>query len=182
VESAIGSPSSPELAAALHRLRSTLARLKAELELTQTDGTEPPVSRLLGDVEEALAMLREVERAALGLVTVLVVDDDARLGELTARGLRRSGYEAESTGSYREPRPGEVVVFDLGLYLGLDEAARSVLRSAAPIVVTGATDPGSRALAKSLNASDYLVKPVELEDLLAAIRRRAADGHGSAPG
>src|ERR1700676_3629573 len=96
-ESAIGSHSSPELAAALHRLRSTLARLKAELELAQADGAAPPVSRLLSDLEQAFALLREVERAALGLVTVLVVDDDARLAELTARGLRRSGYEAEST-------------------------------------------------------------------------------------
>lgn len=176
MESAIGSLPSPELAAALHRLRSTLARLKAELELAQADGVAPPVSRLLGDLEEALALLREVERAALGLVTVLVVDDDARLAELTARGLRRSGYEAESTGSYREPRPGEVVVFDLGLYASLDEDARSALRSVAPIVVTGATDLGWRALAKSLNASDYLVKPVELEDLVAAIERRGAEG------
>jgi CheY-like chemotaxis protein len=179
VESAIGSSSSPELADALHRLRSTLARLKAELELAQADGAAPPVSRLLSDLEQALGLLREVERAALGLVTVLVVDDDKRLAELTARGLRRSGYEAESAGSYRASRPGEVVVFDLGLYAGLDDEARSALRAAAPIVVTGATDLGSRALAKSLNASDYLVKPVELEDLVAAIGRRAADGRGS---
>ena len=172
MESAIGSPPSPELAAALHRLRSTLARMKAELELAQADGAAAPVSRLLGDLEEAFALLRTVEGAALGVVTVLVVDDDERLAELTARGLSRSGYEAESTGSYRQPRPGEVVVFDLGLFAGLDEDARSALRSAAPIVVTGATDLGSRSLAKSLNASDYLVKPVDLEDLVAAIRRR----------
>ena len=176
--SAIGSPPSPELAAALHRLRSTLARMKAELELAQTDGAAPPVPRLLGDLEEALALLRRVEGAALGVVTVLVLDDDERLAELTARGLRRSGYEAESAGSYREPRPGEVVVFDLGLYAGLDEDARSALRAAGPVVVTGATDLGSRALARSLNASDYLVKPVDLEDLVGAIRRRAAEGHG----
>jgi len=181
VESAIGSPPSAELAAALHRLRSTLARLKAELELAHVDRTAPPVSRLAGDVEEALTLLREVERSALGVVTVLVVDDDERLAELTARGLRRSGYEAESAGSYRAVRSGEVVVFDLGLYAGLDENARSALRAAAPIVVTGATDIGSRALAKSLNASDYLVKPVELEDLVAAIRRRAMEGRGSPP-
>ena len=144
--------------------------MKAELELAQADGAAAPVSRLLGDLEEAFALLRTVEGAALGVVTVLVVDDDERLAELTARGLRRSGYE--STGSYRQPRPGEVVVFDLGLFAGLDEDARSALRSAAPIVVTGATDLGSRSLAKSLNASDYLVKPVDLEDLVAAIRRR----------
>jgi CheY-like chemotaxis protein len=181
VESAIGSPPGAELAAALHRLRSTLARLKAELELAQVDGTSPPVPRLMGDAEEALELLREVERAALGVVSVLVVDDDQRLADLTARGLRRSGYEAESAGSYREPRSGEVIVFDLGLYAGLDENTRSALRAAAPIVVTGATDAGSRALAKSLNASDYLVKPVELEDLVAAIKRRTSEGHRSPP-
>jgi hypothetical protein len=176
VDSATGSSPSPELAAALHRLRSTLARLKAELELAQDEGTTPPVRRLLGDLDEALHLLGDVERTALGLVSVLVIDDDARLGELTARGLRRLGFDSDSTDSYRESRRGEVVVFDLGLYTGLDEGARSSLRAVRPIVVTGATDPGSRALATSLNASDYLVKPVELDDLAAAISRRMAEG------
>jgi CheY-like chemotaxis protein len=176
VDSATGSSPSPELAAALHRLRSTLARLKAELELAQEDGAAPAVRRLLGDLHEALDVLREVERIALGLVTVLVIDDDARLAELMARGLRRLGYDSDSTDSFRGSRRGEVVVFDLGLYPGLDEGARSALRSTRPIVVTGATDPGSRALALTLNASDYLVKPIEVEDLAAAITRRMAEG------
>jgi DNA-binding response OmpR family regulator len=39
-------------------------------------------------------------------------------------------------------------------------------------VVTGATDARSRALAVSLDASDYLVKPIELDELAAAINRR----------
>jgi CheY-like chemotaxis protein len=172
---ATGSSPSPELAAALHRLRSTLARLKAELELAQEDGAAPPLARLQGDVDEALALLREVERAALGLVSVLVVDDDARLAELTARGLRRIGFDSDARGAFRKASQGEVVVFDLGLYSGLDEDGRAALRALRPIVVTGATDPGSRALAASLNASDYLVKPVELDDLAAAIRRRIAE-------
>ena len=176
MDSATGSSPSPELAAALHRLRSTLARLKAELELAQDDAAGAPVPRLRGDVEEALDLLRVVERTALGLITVLVVDDDARLGELTARGLRRLGFDSDSTDAFRESRPGEVVVFDLGLYSGLDEGARSALRAVRPIVVTGATDPGSRALATRLNASDYLVKPVVLEELAAAISRRMAEG------
>jgi len=150
--------------------------LKAELELAQDDAAGAPVSRLRGDVEEALDLLRVVERTALGLITVLVVDDDARLGELTARGLRRLGFDSDSTDAFRESRPGEVVVFDLGLYSGLDEGARSALRAVRPIVVTGATDPGSRALATRLNASDYLVKPVVLEELAAAISRRMAEG------
>jgi CheY-like chemotaxis protein len=172
VESATGSSPSPELATALHRLRSTLARLKAELELAEADGRAAPAERLLGDLNEALVLLRAVEQAAFGTVSVLVVDDDARLAELTARGLRRLGYDAESMEALREIRPREVVVFDLGLAAGLDADSRSALKAARPIFVTGATDPGSRALAAGLDASDYLVKPVELEDLVAAINRR----------
>jgi ActR/RegA family two-component response regulator len=42
-------------------------------------------------------------------------------------------------------------------------------------VVTGAADAASRSLATSLEASDYLVKPVELEDLAAAISRRIGE-------
>ena len=173
MESATGSSPSPELAAALHRLRSTLARLKAELELAEADGRAAPAERLLGDLNEALVLLREVEQAAFGTVSILVVDDDARLAELTARGLRRLGYDAESMEALRDIRPREVVVFDLGLAPSLDDASRTALKVARPIVVTGATDPGSRALATDLDASDYLIKPVELEDLVAAIRRRA---------
>jgi len=174
VESATGSSPSPELPAALHRLRSTLARLKAELELARADGTAVPVEGLLGDLDEALVLLKAVEQAAFGVVSILVVDDDARLGELTARGLRRLGYDADSADELRELRPGEVVVFDLGLEAGLSEVARSALKAARPILVTGATDPRSRALGAALGASDYLVKPVELEDLVAAISRRMA--------
>ena len=173
MESGTGSSPSPELPAAIHRLRSTLARLKAELELAQADGTAAPTERLLGDLNEALMLLRAVERAAFGTVSVLVVDDDARLAELTARGLRRMGYDAESANALRDVQPHEVVVFDLGLEAALSEASRSDLKAARPIVVTGATDPTSRALAAGLDASDYLVKPVELEDLVAAISRRA---------
>ena len=176
MESATGSSRSPELAAALHRLRSTLARLKAELELAEAGGAVPPIALLQGDLNEALMLLQEVEQAAFGLVSVLVVDDDVRLGELTARGLRRLGYDADSTNALRELRPGEIVVFDLGLAQVLDQSSRSTLKAARPIVVTGATVPESRALAASLDASDYLIKPVELEDLVKAISRRMAEG------
>jgi CheY-like chemotaxis protein len=176
VDSATGSSPSPELAAALHRLRSTLARLKAELELAESDGAESTPGRLLGDLNEALMLLQEVEQAAFGVVRVLVVDDDVRLAELTARGLRRLGYDADSTSTLRDLRPKEIVVLDLGLAHALDSRARIALTAARPIVVTGATDPGSRAMAASLDASDYLVKPVDLDDLVKAISRRMAEG------
>lgn len=174
VELATGSSPRPELAATLHRLRSTLARIKAELELAEVDGIQAPVQRLLADLQEAFALLGSAEAASQSYVEVLVVDDDARLAEITARGLRRLGYEAESSNELRVLRAREILVFDLGMLPGLDPSARNSVRAARPIVVTGATDHSSRAVASSLDASDYLVKPIELDELAAAIRRRMA--------
>jgi CheY-like chemotaxis protein len=175
VASDIGSSPSPELPAALHRLRSTLARLKAELELAEMDGAAPPTKRLLEDVREALAHLSAAEDASHLRGSVLVVDDDARLAEITARGLRRLGFDADASSSLRNLRAREILVFDLSLHEALDVAAREDVRASRPIVVTGATDPSSRALAANLDASDYLVKPIELEELAAAINRRMAE-------
>lgn len=170
--SATGSSSRAELAAALHRLRSTLARARAELELVEAEGGVPPVAALVADLREALELLGDVESLGLGIVRVLVVDDDERLGELTARGLRRLGYEAETSPSPRRMRPGEVLIFDLGVLPSLGADEREELTHARPIVVTGAVDAGSRAAAADLNASDYLVKPVDMDALVAAINRR----------
>jgi DNA-binding response OmpR family regulator len=139
------------------------------------DGVAPPPERLLEDVREALTHLAEVEDASHLRGSVLVVDDDARLADITARGLRRMGFDANSAVSPRAMRPGEILVFDLSLVEVLDGAARRQVQSTRPIVLTGATDPGSRALAAALDASDYLVKPVELEELAAAINRRMAE-------
>jgi CheY-like chemotaxis protein len=175
VASGTGSLPKPELAAALHRLRSTLARLKAELELAMADDMAPSSERLLEDVREALSFLSDVEDASHLRGAVLVVDDDGRLADITARGLRRMGFDADSAVAPRAMRAGEVLVFDLSLVEALDGATYRQVRASRPIVLTGATDPASRALASSLDASDYLVKPVELEELAAAINRRMAE-------
>jgi len=176
VGSGTGSSSRPELPAALHRLRSTLARLKAELELAMADGDAPPMERLLDDVREALSQLEAVEDASQLRGAVLVVDDDERLGEITARGLRRLGFNADSSSKLSALPAREVVVFDLSVLDLLDARSHRDLKASRPIVVTGATDAASRALAASLDASDYLVKPVVLEELAAAIKRRLAEG------
>ena len=176
MESVTGSSSRAELSGALHRLRSTLARLRAELEVAESNGEPPPVDRLLSDLREALELLGNIESAALEVVRILVVDDDERLAELTARGLRRLGYDAEAAGRLRALRAREVVVFDLGVSAALSPAERAALRAAHPIVVTGAADPASRALARDLGASDYMIKPVEVDALAAAVNRRMAEG------
>ena len=143
--------------------------------MAESDGSVPPVARLLSDLREALDLLENVESAALGVVRVLVVDDDERLGELIARSLRRLGFDAEAADRLRALRAGEVVVFDLGVSASLTSADRAVLRAARPVVVTGAVDSASRALAADLGASDYLVKPVDSEELAAAINRRMTE-------
>jgi CheY-like chemotaxis protein len=175
VELATGLSPRTELAATLHRLRSTLARLKAELELAEADGTTLPIDRLLADLDEAFALLGTAEAASHDVARVLIVDDDGRLAEITARGLGRLGFEADSTSRLRHLRDGEVLVLDLGMVPSLDAAERKSVRGAKPIIVTGATDQAARALAESLDAFDYLVKPVDLAELAAAIRRRMVE-------
>lgn len=170
MELATGSSSRPELATALHRLRSTLARARAELELAETESDL--IQRLRGDLHEAVELLGEVESEALAIVRVVVLDDDERLAELTARGLRRLGFDAQSAAAMRELRPGELVVFDLSLSSSLDPSARAALATSRPIVVSGAADPASRAIAEELGATDYLLKPVDVDRLAAAIHRR----------
>jgi ActR/RegA family two-component response regulator len=73
----------------------------------------------------------------------------------------------------RKLRAGEVVVFDLSLAGGLDASDRALLGAARPIVVTGAADPASRATADEFGATEYLVKPVDVDSLATAIQRRA---------
>ena len=148
--------------------------MRAELELAAGDGQRPNVDLLLDDLRASFDLLGEVESISLHVVRVLVIDDDERLGELTARGLRRRGYDADASPNMRPLRTHEVVVLDLGVSASLSGPDREALRAARPIVVTGSADPGSRALAEDLGATDYLVKPVDMEALIAAIERRKA--------
>jgi len=171
VGSDTGSSRSPE-AAALHRLRSALARIKAELELAEADGAPPPVGRLLQDLEEAFSLLSVAEDAGEPATQVLIVDDDGRLAEITAKGLRRLGFDARASGSLRGLKAAEIMVLDLGVLAALDEAELEEIRAARPIIVTGAADQASSALAERVRATDYLVKPVDLKELRAAIMRR----------
>lgn len=143
--------------------------------MAEADAATPPIDRVVSDLREALDLLGLVEAAALGVVRVLVVDDDERLGELTARGLRRLGYDAESSPGMRALRPREIVVFDLSVAGALGTVERDALRKSRPIVLTGASDASSRTMADDLQASDYLLKPVDADVLAAAINRRTQE-------
>jgi DNA-binding response OmpR family regulator len=146
--------------------------MKAELELAEADGMSPPIERLLEDLDEAFSLLSVAEEGDQPAIQVLVADDDSRLAEVTAKGLRRLGFDARASASLRKLRPSEVLVVDLGLIDGLDESQLEELRASRPIIVTGAADRASHVLGDRVDASDYLVKPVELDDLNAAIKRR----------
>src|SRR2546428_3176956 len=87
VGSGTGSSSRTELAGALHRLRSTLARARAELELAQTDGEPVPADRLVGDLGEALELLGAVEAAAIPIVPGLRLGGHDPLGGVATRRL-----------------------------------------------------------------------------------------------
>jgi two-component system nitrogen regulation response regulator GlnG len=153
-----------------------LARIKAELELAEADGTSPPVGRLLEDLEEAFAWLSAAEDTGESATRVVIVDDDNRLAEITAKGLRRLGFDARASASLGRLKAGEVLILDLGLLDALDEAELEDVRAARPIIVTGAADRASRARGERVNATDYLVKPVDLKELRAAINRRTEEG------
>ena len=168
------------LVKALHRLRSTLARLKGELELAELDGVAPgPETRVA--LEEALLHLEAAELAALvGGRRVLVADDDERLAVLMARQLRREGFEVSTVSSGADLAAGlagcACVVLDLSLVEAGGKDLAAAVRAARPIVVSGAVDAASRARAEELDAFAYLLKPVEAEILAAAVRRRMEAG------
>jgi DNA-binding response OmpR family regulator len=124
---------------------------------------------------------------------LLVVDDERRILDFVARGLRAEGYavdvaadgqaalEAALTHTY------DLVILDL-LMPGVD--GRQVLRSVlerkpgqAVLILSALTDTPTKVEALELGAEDYLAKPFSLAELLARVRARlravARSGGGS---
>lgn len=115
---------------------------------------------------------------------VLVVEDDATIGEPLRTGLQREGFDVDlvGTGAAALAAPDcDLVLLDLGLpdldgravCLGLRE------RSSVPIiVVTARSDEIDRVTLLELGADDYVVKPYGFRELVARIRAvlRRTDG------
>jgi len=113
-------------------------------------------------------------------VRVLVVEDDAMLGEGVRRGLRQLGYAVDwvrdgpAADLALASEPYEAVLLDLGLP---GKGGMDVLRSLrknrrlVPVVVITAQDAVSqRVAALDAGADDYLVKPFDLDELAARVR------------
>ena len=110
---------------------------------------------------------------------ILVVDDDRRITSLLRRALRAEGYEvrtandgAEGLTRARERQP-DLLVLDL-LMPGIDglEVCRRLREEGdLPILILTAKDETEdRVRGLDTGADDYLVKPFDLDELLARVR------------
>lgn len=119
---------------------------------------------------------------------ILVVDDDAAIREELAAYLGANGFSVAAAGSGAEAetamasRSFDVVLLDLwlGNDNGFDVLRRLRRDSRVPcIMVTAQDEATDKVVGLELGADDYVVKPVNLRELLARIRallRRSSEG------
>ncbi len=110
---------------------------------------------------------------------LLIVDDDPKITSLLRRALSAEGYEvrtaangSEGLARVRERQP-DLVVLDLLMpgIDGLEVCQRLREESDIPILILTAMDETQdRVRGLDSGADDYLVKPFELEELLARVR------------
>ncbi|MCU1281254.1 MAG: two component transcriptional regulator, winged helix family protein [bacterium] len=122
-------------------------------------------------------------------VRILVVEDDLRLGRFLERVLVEEGYSADRCGSGADAITQlRALAYDLVLLdwmiPDLDglEVCRQIRRggSTVPILMLTARDQvPERVLGLDAGADDYLIKPFEVEELLARINAllRRSSGH-----
>jgi len=120
-------------------------------------------------------------------VRVLLVEDEERLAETIARGLRREGmavdvvYDGQSALTKTAVNNYDVVVLDRNLpVVHGDEVCRQLVAKQTTsriLMLTAAGSIQDRVTGLDLGADDYLPKPFALRELVARIRalgRRAA--------
>jgi two-component system OmpR family response regulator len=109
----------------------------------------------------------------------LLVEDHASLAEAIAGGLSRAGFAVDVAGSVAEARglvefaPYDLAVLDLGLPdgSGLDLLKDWQKRASFPtIIMTARGALGDRIAGLDSGADDYIVKPVEIPELVARCR------------
>jgi two-component system, OmpR family, response regulator QseB len=121
------------------------------------------------------------------MMRLLLVEDDAMIGESVRRGLQQDGFtvdwlrDGEGVEGVTEREVHDLMLLDLGLPRkdGL-EVLKSLRQrgNAMPILILTARDAvADRVAGLNAGADDYLVKPFDLEELVARIhalaRRRA---------
>lgn len=112
----------------------------------------------------------------MGLMRLLVVEDDPTIAGPLRTGLQRESFEVELAGTGAEALAAgdvDLVLLDLGLpdMDGKDVCRRLRERSEVPIiVVTARGDEIDRVILLELGADDYVVKPFGFRELVARIR------------
>jgi CheY-like chemotaxis protein len=135
-------------------------------------------------VEEAPAPAAVSDRAAPGLGTVLVIDDDAAVRDLMQRFLAKEGFRVvtasggeEGLRRARELRP-DAITLDV-MMPGMDGwAVLSALKAdpdVADIPVVMLTIVDDKNLGYALGASDYLTKPIDRERLVTVLKQYRRD-------
>ena len=113
------------------------------------------------------------------MARVLIVEDDAAIGQVLQRSLQLEGYEvalaADGVTALERAYDFEpdAVILDLGLPRldGIDVAKRIRKDSEVPILMLTAREGiESRVAGLDAGADDYLVKPFERQELLARLR------------
>ncbi len=121
---------------------------------------------------------------------LLLVEDDAMIGESVRKGLRQDGFAVDwvRDGAAAESALGletyDVMLLDLGLPkksgLELLRQMRAAGRSLPVMIVTARDAVRDRVAGLDAGADDYLVKPFELDELAARVRALQRRGAGHA--
>jgi two-component system OmpR family response regulator/two-component system response regulator QseB len=119
---------------------------------------------------------------------LLIAEDDPMLGAGLKRALERAGYVADWAKTGEEAiaaaaaQPYALMLLDLGLpELSGMEALRAIRqrRHTMPIIIVTAQDRAEQKVeGLDAGADDYVVKPFDLEELLARIRARIRSREG----
>lgn len=128
------------------------------------------------------ANYRESAWEARGYVRVLIVEDNARLASLVERGIAPRGFHADVASTLAQADDAlratryDVIILDLGLPDGDGIAwlARERARVGAEIppvlILTARAALGDRIAGLDAGADDYLVKPIDVDELAARLR------------
>ncbi|HLB15780.1 MAG TPA: response regulator transcription factor [Burkholderiales bacterium] len=121
---------------------------------------------------------------------VLLVEDDAMIGESVAAGLRHAGHTVDWVQDGRAAEAAlaagvhEIVLLDLGLprKLGLDvlKGLRAGGAGLPVLIITARDAVADRIAGLDAGADDYIVKPFDLDELAARIRAVARRRAGRA--
>ena len=116
--------------------------------------------------------------------SLLVVEDDAVLNQLLVRQLQKAGYDVVSALNWAEARTAlqrvapDLVLLDVNLPDSKGFGPLSEIVTARPVVMLTAFGGVNQAVqAMQLGAADYLVKPVNLDELELVIRRTIEQSH-----